>query len=83
MTIIAPRLGLPVGTASMQVIFPHAPRMAPLLISERGSCYCRRRGAPYIHKCKFKNNRPILSLVERGRRVRSFHLPIADRESVE
>lgn len=29
------------------------------------------------------NKRPILSLVERGGRVRSFHIPVADKETVE
>ena len=29
------------------------------------------------------NKRPILSLVERGGRVRSFHIPVADKATVE
>jgi transposase-like protein len=41
-----------------------------------------RRGRPYIHKGKFKNNRPIVSLVERGGSVRSFHVPVADAANV-
>jgi transposase-like protein len=41
-----------------------------------------RRGRPFIHKGKFKNSRPIVSLVERGGRVRSFHVASADKDNV-
>lgn len=41
-----------------------------------------RRGRPFIHKGKFKNSRPIVSLVERGGRVRSFHIASADKDNV-
>lgn len=41
-----------------------------------------RRGAPFLKRGKFLNNRPILSLVERGGTVRSFHIPVADKASV-
>lgn len=41
-----------------------------------------RRGRPFIHKGKFKNSRPIVSLVERGGRVRSFHVASADQDKV-
>lgn len=42
----------------------------------------QRKGRPYIHRGKFKNNRPILALVERAGRVRSFHVPVADAANV-
>ncbi len=42
----------------------------------------QRRGRPFIHKGKFKNSRPIVSLVERGGRVRSFHVASADQDTV-
>lgn len=42
----------------------------------------QRRGRPFIHKGKFKNSRPIVSLVERGGRVRSFHVASADQDNV-
>ncbi len=41
-----------------------------------------RRGRPLIHKGKFKNNRPIIALVERGGNVRSFHVAVADGATV-
>lgn len=41
-----------------------------------------RRGRPFIHKGKFKNSRPIVSLVERGGRIRSFHVASADHDNV-
>jgi transposase-like protein len=42
----------------------------------------RPRTVPYTKKGHFKNNRAIVSLVERGGRVRSFHPANADGESV-
>ena len=30
-----------------------------------------------------KNKRPIVTLVERGGRVRSFHVPVADKKTVQ
>jgi transposase-like protein len=41
-----------------------------------------RRTAPYTKRGKIFNNRPILSLVERGGSVRSFHVPVADQATV-
>lgn len=41
-----------------------------------------RRGAAYIKKGKFKNNRPIVALVERGGKVRSFHVAVANKANV-
>lgn len=41
-----------------------------------------RRGRPYIKGNKNRNNRPILALVERGGKVRSFHVPVANAENV-
>jgi transposase-like protein len=41
-----------------------------------------RGGRPLIHKGKFKNNRPIVALVERGGKVRSFHVAVADSSTV-
>lgn len=40
-----------------------------------------RDGRPY--KSKVRNNRPILSLVERGGHVRSFHVPVAGQFIVQ
>ena len=48
---------------------PDAPRVAP-----------SRKGRPY--KRKFRNTRPIVALVERGGNVRTFHVPIADQDTV-
>jgi transposase-like protein len=42
----------------------------------------QRRGRPYLKGKKLRNNRPVVSLVERGGRVRSFHVPIADAANV-
>ena len=42
-----------------------------------------RKGRPYIKKGHTQNNRPILALVERGGRVRTFHVPVADKPSVQ
>jgi hypothetical protein len=41
-----------------------------------------RRGLPYLKGKKRRNSRPIVSLVERGGSVRSFHVPVADKASV-
>lgn len=41
-----------------------------------------RDGKPFVKRSKSANKRPILSLVERGGKVRSFHIPSADKESV-
>jgi transposase-like protein len=43
------------------------------------------RGRPFTKKGRTgpANKRPILSLVERGGRVRSFHVPTADKETVD
>jgi transposase-like protein len=42
----------------------------------------QRLGRPLIHKGKFKNNRPIFALIERGGKVRSFHVAVADSATV-
>jgi transposase-like protein len=42
----------------------------------------QRKGRPYTKRGKFKNNRAVVSLVERGGRVRSFHPAVADGASV-
>lgn len=45
----------------------------------------QRKGRPYTkgpHSIHNKNNRPIVSLVERGGKVRSFHVPTATKENV-
>jgi transposase-like protein len=49
---------------------PKQPRMSP-----------QRKGRPYIHQ-KVRNSRPIVSLVERGGNVRTFHVPVADKPTV-
>lgn len=45
----------------------------------------QRKGRPYTKRGKTgpAGKRPILSLVERGGRVRSFHIPVADKATVE
>lgn len=43
----------------------------------------RRKGAPYLKGGHLQNNRPILALVERGGRVRTFHVPVADQATVQ
>lgn len=40
------------------------------------------RGLPYIKQGKAANKRAIVSLVERGGNVRTFHVPVADKETV-
>jgi len=42
----------------------------------------QRKGRPYIREGRNRNNRPILALVERGGRVRSFHVAVADQANV-
>jgi hypothetical protein len=42
----------------------------------------RRQGRPHIKRGKFKNNRPIVTLVERGGQARSFHVAVADQHQV-
>lgn len=42
-----------------------------------------RRGLPFTKKGHQWNNRPIVSLVERGGRVRSFHVAVATKENVQ
>ena len=39
-------------------------------------------GTPYVKKGKAANKRPIIALVERGGNVRTFHVPVADGETV-
>lgn len=41
----------------------------------------QRKDRPYIHGPR-RNNRPIIALVERGGRVRTFHVPSADKVTV-
>jgi transposase-like protein len=41
----------------------------------------QRKGRPYTKNRR--NNRPIVALVERGGRVRAFHVPVADQAAVE
>ena len=40
------------------------------------------RGQPFIKSGKASNNRPIVALVERGGKVRTFHVPVANQENV-
>ena len=40
------------------------------------------RGRPYTKSGKAANKRAIVSLVERGGNVRTFHVPVADKETV-
>jgi hypothetical protein len=40
------------------------------------------RGAPYLKSGKAANKRAIIALVERGGSVRSFHVAVADKETV-
>jgi transposase-like protein len=39
-------------------------------------------GRPFIKSGKAANKRPIVGLVERGGKVRTFHVPVADKENV-
>ena len=43
----------------------------------------QRKGRPYLKGAKKRNSRPIVSLVERGGRVRSFHPEHADARNVK
>ena len=51
---------------------PETPRVSPRREKE---------GRPYKNK-KARNSRPVVALVERGGRVRSFHVPVADAANV-
>jgi transposase-like protein len=42
----------------------------------------QRKGRPYIKGDKVRNSRPIVALVERGGNLRSFHVAVADKETV-
>jgi len=42
----------------------------------------QRKGRPYTKRGKIFNNRPILALIERGGSVRSFHVAVADQNTV-
>lgn len=42
----------------------------------------QRKGRPFLKGHKKRNSRPIVSLVERGGRVRSFHVASADKDTV-
>src|SRR2546423_6086505 len=42
----------------------------------------QRKGRAYTKRGKIFNNRPILALVERGGSVRSFHVAVADQDTV-
>ncbi len=45
----------------------------------------RTRGAPFLKKGKRggpANKRPVVALVERGGNVRTFHVPVADKDTV-
>src|SRR5712671_6594678 len=41
----------------------------------------QRQRRPY--KLKVRNSRPVVALVERGGNVRTFHVPVADKENVQ
>jgi len=42
----------------------------------------KRKGRPYTKRGHIFNNRPILALVERGGQVRSFHVAVANQDTV-
>jgi len=42
-----------------------------------------RRGRPYIKSGRAADKMPIISLVERGGRVRTFHVAVADKKTVK
>ena len=42
----------------------------------------QRKGRKFIHRGHYMNNRPIIALVERGGKVRSFHAAVADQATV-
>jgi transposase-like protein len=41
------------------------------------------RGLPYLKRGKAGNKRPVVALVERGGKVRTFHVPVADKFMVQ
>jgi transposase-like protein len=43
----------------------------------------QRKGRPFTKKGHKWNNRPIVSLVQRGGKVRSFHVAVADKQTVQ
>lgn len=43
----------------------------------------QRKGRPYLKGNKKRNSRPVVTLVERGGRVRSFHVASADKQTVQ
>jgi len=43
----------------------------------------QRRGRPFTKSGKRRNDRPIVALVERGGRVRTFHIAVADKANVQ
>lgn len=43
----------------------------------------QRKGRPFTKKGHIWNNRPIVALVERGGKVRSFHVAVADKVNVQ
>src|SRR5262249_6378977 len=43
----------------------------------------RTRGGSFLKKGHAANKRPIVALVERGGNVRTFHVPVADKVSVQ
>lgn len=43
----------------------------------------KRKGRPFLKRTVQRNNRPILALVERGGRVRTFHVPVASQTNVQ
>lgn len=53
---------------------PETSRVSPRRLKE---------GRPYIKGDKKWNNRPIVSLVQRGGKVRSFHVAVADKDTVQ
>jgi transposase-like protein len=42
----------------------------------------QRKGRPYLKSGKRRNDRPIVALVERGGNVRTFHVAVADKDTV-
>jgi transposase-like protein len=49
---------------------------------QRTSPQRARDNRPFTKRGHFKNNRPIVALVERGGNVRTFHVPVADKATV-
>ncbi len=52
----------------------YGPKKAPKLLKPRST--------PYTKRGHFKNNRPVVALVERGGKVRTFHVAHADKHTV-